>query len=54
MANAQAVLDSSATVLVGMEKAPRSGYATNRGGVASRWLWLVLEMDLENPGGLWP
>jgi hypothetical protein len=40
----QAVLGSSMPILVGMENASSPGHATNRGGVASRWLSPVLEL----------
>ena len=47
--NAQAVLGSAATALVGMEKASCSGHATNCGRVASCWFSAVLEMALPSP-----
>ena len=51
---AQAVLGSSATALVGMENASSSGHATNRGGMASRWLSPVLELALQGEAARWP
>ena len=51
---AQAVLGSSATALVGMENTSSSGQAANRGGVASRWLSPVLELAIQGEAARWP